>query len=557
MSKNKIQKISISSPYRIKKMGTSGLREKQKVYNQELFLEQFTQGIADFFRELTDKKELTEKNKTIIIGGDPREGNRGRIRTMASIFVANGFNVYIPLGGLTSTPAMSLAIRQLKVIGGITLTASHNPFTDVGVKVNMTDGSPALEEQVKRINELQNTVNTVCITDFNRAFTAGLIAEVDVVSLYADLLDKIFDFNDMRSMIEEKSLRGAFDCMYGAAGPFVEEIFVNRLDIDADILRGEPREDLGGLDSSGEPMHPEPDFDYIESLIEYNDTGEYDVVAAWDSDVDRRLDGGAKFFIESADEFALFAKYSTFINIHALFKDEVFFCRSTVTAGTIDLMEGYLNNTFSGRTVKTVETPTGFKWIAELGNWGVEESNGVGNPYLREKDGIFATVFLLKIMLETGMTPRELMEDIWKEFGRIYFTRGEVSGEDVKEKKLLTKILDGAGDFVGQKFGRLVLESAESWDYIHPVSGDKADEKAAWVLRFSEGNTIKARFSGTGSTGYTLRVYCSKYDKRYNLPKSDITKPMKSAFDAFLKKNDFPHKSKKYTDKNQPDAYKK
>ena len=555
MKKIKIHELAVKKPYKIKKMGTSGLRETQQVYNQPMFLEQFTQGIALFFKELTDSREVAERNKTLIIAGDPREGNRERIRKIASILGANGFDIIVTKDGLASTPAMSHAIRQLNVAGGIILTASHNPYTDVGIKVNMMDGAPALDRDVQRIHELQNKVKTVRTMDYDQLVEAERIIEIDIVALYADLLDKIFDFDDMKAGIEKKGIRGAFDCMYGAAGPFAEEIFINRLNMDADLLRSEPREDLGGLDRKGNPLHPEPDFDYIDILKEHNSTGEYDIVAAWDSDVDRRLDGGKNFFIESADEFALFAKYSNLINIFALYRDTIYFCRSAVTAATIELMLPFLSEKYTGKTVKIVETPTGFKWIAELGNWGVEESNGVGNPYLREKDGIFATCFLLKIMLETGKTPRQLVEEIWSQFGRVYFTRGEVSGTKGKESLLLTKILDNASRFVGKKFSKLVLESAEAWDYIHPDTGVTAAKNAAWVLKFSQGNTIKARFSGTGSGGYVLRVYCSKYDKKYNHAKSEITKPMKSAFDDFLKKSGFPGKSKQYTDKNQPDVY--
>ena len=74
-------------------------------------------------------------------------------------------------------------------------------------------------------------------------------------------------------------------------------------------------------------------------------------------------------------------------------------------------------------------------------------------------------------------------------------------------------------------------------------------------MNFSDGNTIKARFSGTGSGGYTLRVYCTKYDTQYERAKSPITQPMKDAFDAFLQAGGFSGQSKKYTDANQPDPY--
>lgn len=545
----------IKEPYAIGKMGTSGLRQVQEVYNQPLFLEQFAQGVAEYFKELTAQQEVAVNNKTLLLGGDPRKGNRDRIKRIAAILVGNGFSVKLAKNGLASTPAMSHGIRKLQVAGGIVLTASHNPFTDVGIKINMADGSPALTDTVNRIHQLQNAPQQYYTVEYDQAVKDGMIEEIDIIKMYADLLDEILDFKKMQEKLQQHSLKAAFDAMHGAAGPFAREVFINRLGMDAKILREEPREDLGGFDASGEPLHPEPDFDYISELIELNSSGEYDLVGAWDSDVDRRLDGGKGFWLESADEFALFSKYSELINISELFEKQLFFGRSTVTAPTIDLMEQYLQKKFSDKKVQAVQTPTGFKWIADLGNWGVEESNGVGNPYLREKDGIFATAFLLKILLETGKTPQQLMEEIWSEFGRVYFTRGEVSGSDETQKPVLEEILQQAPQQTGKQFGPLKLESAESWNYVHPVSGEIAEKDAAYVLNFSDGNTVKARFSGTGSGGYTMRVYCTKYDKQYNIAKSGITRPMKDAFDAFLQANGFADKSKKYTDANQPEPY--
>ncbi|PKL39137.1 MAG: hypothetical protein CVV44_09740 [Spirochaetae bacterium HGW-Spirochaetae-1] len=555
MSMPVIKEITIDNPHAIKKMGTSGLRETQDVYNRPLFLEQFTQGIASYFRELTDSHTVSEKNDTLLLGGDPRKGNSGRIRTMASILAANGFRVIIAENGIASTPAMSHGIRSLKTAGGIILTASHNPFTDVGIKVNNAGGAPALDDTVDRIHQFQNRCDRFLTTDYDAAEAMGLISRVNIIAMYADLLDGIFGFTEMRKMIAERGIRGAFDAMHGAAGPFAREVFINRLGMDTVILREEPREDLGGCDEKGEPLHPEPDFDYIERLIEMNNTGQFDIVSAWDSDVDRRLDGGRGFFVESADEFALFARYGDLIGLDRLFDGTMYFCRSTVTAGSVDKMEAWLTEKYKPMPVKIVETPTGFKWIAELGNWGVEESNGVGNPFLREKDGIFSTVFLLKIILHTGKNPRELMEDIWKDFGRVYFTRGEVSGSDMSEMEQLKNIFNGSPGQAGERFGDLILNTACSWDYRHPVTGELASLNGAWVLEFSEGNTVKARFSGTGSGGYTLRVYCSKYDRRYSLPKAAITGPMKKAFNEFLVRNGFRGQSRKYTDANQPDVY--
>ena len=44
----RLETVQIEEPYSIGKMGTSGLRLVQEDYNRPLFLEQFTQGVADY-----------------------------------------------------------------------------------------------------------------------------------------------------------------------------------------------------------------------------------------------------------------------------------------------------------------------------------------------------------------------------------------------------------------------------------------------------------------------------------------------------------------------------
>ncbi len=550
-----IHVILLANAYQIRKMGTSGLRETQDVYEQPFFLDQFTQGVADYFNEVTRSRTVAENNRTILLGGDPRRGNVRRIRRMAEILCGNGFSVVIAANGLASTPSMSHAIRHLSVAGGIILTASHNPFTDVGIKINTADGAPALDADVARIQMLQNRVREIRSIDFDEAEGSSLVERIDIIRMYADLISRIFDLSSMKEKLKKNPVAAALDPMYGAGGPFAREIFVNRLGMDCHILHEDPRDDLGGYDAAGQPLHPEPDFRYIPELIDLNSTGKYGIVAAWDSDVDRRLDGGYGFFLESADEFALFAHHSETIRLSGLFPETMYFCRSAVTADTISPMQRELASRYPSRKVETVETPTGFKWIAELGNWGVEESNGAGNPYIREKDGIFATVFLLRLMLDTGKTPGQLMEEVWGKYGRVYFTRGEVSGDSEDERDMLTRILSNSSNAQGRRYGDLVLESASSWDYHHPLSGNITEKNAAWVLQFSGGNTVKARFSGTGSGGYTLRAYLSRYDRSFNIPKSHIIRPMKDAFNLFLGEAGFPGRCEKFTDEGQPDTY--
>src|SRR3954451_13946834 len=106
-----------------------------------------TQGIAQYL-----KNELENPNSSIhglkpvvIIGHDTRFLGR-EFSLAAAEVLAN--NVLIPLlcQRDAPTPVISYSIRNLKAIGGINMTASHNPAEYQGLKFSTSNGAPATPE---------------------------------------------------------------------------------------------------------------------------------------------------------------------------------------------------------------------------------------------------------------------------------------------------------------------------------------------------------------------------------------------------------------------------
>jgi len=87
------------------------------------------------------------------VAGDGRYFNAEAIQIICKVLAGNGVkNIWVPKGGIMSTPAVSAAIRTREggiAQGGIVLTASHNPGgpgEDFGIKYNEFYGQPAGEE---------------------------------------------------------------------------------------------------------------------------------------------------------------------------------------------------------------------------------------------------------------------------------------------------------------------------------------------------------------------------------------------------------------------------
>ncbi len=120
-----------TTPYQDQKPGTSGLRKKVPVFQQENYAENFIQAIFDSLDGF--------EGKTLVIGGDGRYYNREVIQKALKMAAANGFGkVLVGKGGILSTPAASHVIRKYGAYGGIVLSASHNPggpTEDFGIKI--------------------------------------------------------------------------------------------------------------------------------------------------------------------------------------------------------------------------------------------------------------------------------------------------------------------------------------------------------------------------------------------------------------------------------------
>ncbi|XP_053611049.1 phosphoglucomutase [Plodia interpunctella] len=514
----------LTNPYEGQKPGTSGLRKKVKVFLQENYTENFIQSILD-----ANKGAIV--GSTLVVGGDGRYLLKEVVDIIIKISAANGVaKLLVGQNGILSTPAVSCLIRKYKTLGGLVLTASHNPGginNDFGIKFNCSNGGPApdhttneiydLTTKIKQYNivpDLNCPIDKIGVQTFrveDRQFTVEI---VDSVQDYVDYMKEIFDFPKIRALIQGSEQRKPFnvliDSMNGVTGPYVKRIFVDELGAsEKNVRRIVPLDDFGGA-------HPDPNLTYAADLVAAVKDGDYDFGAAFDGDGDRNMIlGRGAFFVTPSDSLAVLANnlehipYFKRAGVHG-------FARSMPTAAAVDRVA-------VKKGKEMFEVPTGWKYFGNLMDAGRlslcgEESFGTGSDHVREKDGVWAALAWLALVAVRALSLEDILKAHWADFGRNYFTRydyEECASDSCNEMmQVLEEKITGAG-FVGSSHSAggktYVVKLANNFSYMDPIDQSVAMRQGLRII-FEDGSRIILRLSGTGSSGATVRLYIDSYE---------------------------------------------
>ncbi|CAG4994689.1 unnamed protein product [Parnassius apollo] len=513
-----------TNPYEGQKPGTSGLRKKVKVFLQENYTENFIQSILD-----ANKDSIA--GSTLVVGGDGRYLVKEVVDKIIKICAANGVaKLLVGQNGILSTPAVSCIIRKYKTLGGIVLTASHNPGginNDFGIKFNCSNGGPAPDnttneiyslttriKQYKIVPDLVCAVNEIGTQTFTVEDRQFVVEVIDPVKDYVDYMKEIFDFPKIKTLIQGSEQRAPFkmliDCMSGVTGPYVKRIFISELGAPEDnVIRATPLEDFGGA-------HPDPNLTYAADLVTAVKNGDYDFGAAFDGDGDRNMIiGRDAFFVSPSDSLAVLAENALcvpYFSKHGVRG----FARSMPTAAAVDRVAAKHGK-------EMFEVPTGWKYFGNLMDAGRlslcgEESFGTGSDHVREKDGVWAALAWLSVLAASGRSVQGTLEAHWAQYGRNYFTRydyEECASDPCNEMmQALEKKITAPG-FVGSSYSSgnktYVVKLADNFSYMDPIDKSVAMKQGLRII-FEDGSRIVLRLSGTGSSGATVRLYIDSYE---------------------------------------------
>jgi phosphomannomutase len=394
-------------------------------------------------------------DEPVVVGYDARESSRGFAEELARVLAGNGHDVLLP-GRDVPTPLVAWAVLDRGLAGGLMITASHNPPEYNGVKFVPGDGAPALPAVTDAIEA------TLADPDPLPESEWGTVREVDLVDAHAEhALELVGADLGGRTV--------AYDAMHGS-GRGITDALLARAGADVERRRCEADPEFGGAE-------PKPSPDHLGELIGSVGADGASLGVANDGDADRiAVVTPERGYL---DENLLFAALYDYL----LADDAGAAVRTVSTTFLIDRIA-------AAHGQEVVETPVGFKWVAEAmadhdALIGGEESGGFTvRGHVRGKDGVLLA--LLAAAADAAEPLDERVDRLLAEHGEVH--QGRVSVDCPDDRK--AAVLDALED--------------EIPDELAETAVDDVVTKDGFKLLLTDGSWLLVRPSGTEPK---LRVY--------------------------------------------------
>jgi phosphoglucomutase len=338
----------------------------------------------------------------------------------------------------TPTPVIAHTIRKRKALGGINMTASHNPAEYQGLKFSTSNGAPAHPEVTRQIE-----ANVARLEKSNWSFRAEVIGTYECKTFdpqpdYVRQLHKLVDFETIR----KAKLKVAVELMYGTGRGYLDRLLEDN-GTKVTTFHKEPNPLFGG-------HHPEPNAEGMGEVSRFVRNGKAQLGLGLDGDADR-------FGIVDKDGTWLTPNQVLALALYHLKKNRHWtgaVVRTVPTSHQVDAVAQLLG-------VKVHETPVGFKYIGALMESepiivGGEESGGLSvKGHVPEKDGILACLLMAELVATERRPLLAILKALEKQTGEFHSDRINVAIQAEKKEALLAKLgsgLQSIGKFKVEKF---------------------------------------------------------------------------------------------------------
>ncbi len=321
----------------------------------------------------------------IVIGKDTRRSSYMYEAALCAGLTASGADAF--LLHVTSTPSVSYITRSDDFDCGIMISASHNPYTDNGIKLINSDGE-------KMEEELLNGIEAYIDSDEELPYATG--ADIGCTIDYAAGRNRYIGYLITLATRSYKGKRIGLDCANGSTWMMAKSVF-DALGADTHVIANDP---------DGLNINVNCGSTHIENLRSFVVANNLDVGFAFDGDADRCLAVDEKGNIVNGDHI---------LYLSAKYMQERGKLGDTKVVTTIMSNMG-LYKALDELGIGYEKTPVGDKYVAEnmkknghlIG--GEQSGHIIFSQFANTGDGILTAIKVMEAMTETKQPLSKLAE---------------------------------------------------------------------------------------------------------------------------------------------------
>lgn len=482
--------------YRDLEFGTAGLRGVLGVGSNRMNKYNIRRATTGFAQYLLEAFGEDAKTKGIAIAYDCRNFSKEFAKEAALIMCKFGIPTYL-YSMISATPLLSWSVRALNCVGGIVVTASHNPAEYNGYKVYDETGCQIGEEVAKIITaniEALDITKLETITESEAGSLLKMIGEEEQTRFIKDVEKQAHPLSEEA----KKALKIVYTPLHGAGKVPVQQIlkeqgFTNLSAVEAQCVQD------GNFPTVKSP-NPE-ESSALAMAIEQAKAENADIVIATDPDSDR-----VGIAVKHNGEFILFNGNQT----GAMLTNYVIERRANDIDSNSFIVKTIVTSEMAAdiakkKGLKAYDCLTGFKNICAVMNRelalghkfliGYEESYGyLVGEHARDKDAVLASMLIAEMAAyykEKGKDLFEVKEELYKEYG-FYFDKCDsyyLKGKEGAEK--IKTIMDTLRK-LGKDFAPKIVNVKD-----YSLGIDDIPKSNVLKFYFESGSWLAARPSGT------------------------------------------------------------
>lgn len=319
-----------------------------------------------------------EHKCSVVIGKDTRRSSYMFENALSAGLTASGADAY--LMHVTTTPSVSYIVRSDDFDCGIMISASHNPFTDNGIKL-LNSAGEKMEQSV--IDEIENYL------DGNLEIPFATDANIGRTQDYSAGRNRYIGYLISLSTHSYKGMKVGLDCANGSTWMMAKNIF-DALGADTYVIGNEP---------DGTNINRDCGSTHIENLQKYVRLNRLDVGFAFDGDADRCI---------AVDENGEEVDGDRILYILACAMRESGTLPQDTVVTTVMTNMG-LYRALDAAGIRHVETTVGDRFIYEsmvrggYGLGGEQSGHVILRKYATTGDGLLTAIMLAERMVDAKM----------------------------------------------------------------------------------------------------------------------------------------------------------